>query len=202
MIEHRLSSHVRIAVDQDIAVLLDLRRDAYFSLPAEKAVALGIAPGPYGENNAPQELIEAMIRRRLLSGVGRARDTQANWMSCLWTCLWAERVLRTRQLEHLEYMLRSRYISARHKRGIVADVDTANARFERLRPIYPKARVCLFDSIALMHWLTGQAIAVDLIVGVRVRPFGAHAWVEYQSKPLNDFAGQAESYREIWRISV
>jgi hypothetical protein len=197
----RLKPHVRIAVDEGVAVFLDLRRDAYFSAPAAGAAALGLTSGPAGRVHDAPDLARALGARALLEiGADGPRPASA-WFGCLMACLWAHHAVRRRRLDRVEYVLRSRFLRARCARGVMGDAAQALSQFMRARPLYPKAQVCLFDSLALAHWLTGQGVRADLVVGVRAHPFAAHCWVEHDGRPINDSTGQSGSYREIWRVS-
>jgi hypothetical protein len=68
-----------------------------------------------------------------------------------------------------------------------ARLQQAVAVFDHLRPLAFTSRDrCLFDSIALTLFLARQNLAVQWIVGVSIRPFRAHAWVQHRYEVLND----------------
>jgi Transglutaminase-like superfamily len=48
----------------------------------------------------------------------------------------------------------------------------------------PSDSRCLFRSLTLMCMLERRGIEQTLVVAVRPRPFGAHAWVEVGGKPM------------------
>jgi hypothetical protein len=54
----------------------------------------------------------------------------------------------------------------------------------RVLEILPSDSRCLFRSLTLMCMLERRRIAQTLVVAVRPRPFGAHAWVEVAGKPV------------------
>jgi hypothetical protein len=56
---------------------------------------------------------------------------------------------------------------------------------------------CLPYSIALARHLRQHQIAVDLVFGVRVDPFAAHAWVQRDGMVLNDTLEHARSFQPI-----
>ncbi len=45
---------------------------------------------------------------------------------------------------------------------------------------------CLSSSIALIDQLASAHLYPDLVIGVRMKPFGAHAWVQKDDTVLND----------------
>lgn len=56
---------------------------------------------------------------------------------------------------------------------------------------------CLPFSIALASHLRHHHIAVDLVFGVKVDPFAAHAWVQHDGMVLNDTLEHARSFQPI-----
>lgn len=51
---------------------------------------------------------------------------------------------------------------------------------------YSADGLCLLDSVALGKFLLWQGLSPTLVIGVKTRPFGAHAWVQIGSFVLND----------------
>jgi Transglutaminase-like superfamily len=98
-------------------------------------------------------------------------------------------------------------VAARHARlekparpvSLEALSDTVGA-YQRLRPLVFTAHDrCLHDSLALAHFLASEGIFPRWVIGVRTRPFGAHAWVQSGSIVLND---QHEHVRQFQPILV
>ena len=76
----------------------------------------------------------------------------------------------------------------------------AVAAFEFLRPLAFTARdKCLYDSLALVHFLASEGLFPRWVVGVKTLPFGAHSWVQDGSMVLND---QHELVRRFQPILV
>lgn len=68
-----------------------------------------------------------------------------------------------------------------------APVLAVAAAYEALRPLLLTSRDrCLHDSLALTLLLATQGIASCWVLGVKVRPFGAHAWVQMDDLVLGD----------------
>jgi hypothetical protein len=70
------------------------------------------------------------------------------------------------------------------------DVVTARravAAFIRLRPLLFGAQdACLFDSLALVRFLSYYRIFPTCVIGVQTGPFGAHCWVQHDAVVFND----------------
>jgi hypothetical protein len=97
-----------------------------------------------------------------------------------------------------------RAVTRRRARGKLVDLKQGLARlpalitlFERLRPIYPRARVCLFDSLALFHFLSSYGVVPTIRFGVRVGPCAAHCWLQLGDAVLNDSIERVSSYAPI-----
>ena len=56
---------------------------------------------------------------------------------------------------------------------------------------------CLRRSIALADYLRRKRIPCDLILGVRMRPFAAHAWVQHGELVLNESLDEVRRYTTI-----
>ena len=56
---------------------------------------------------------------------------------------------------------------------------------------------CLNDSLALIHFMASQALFPHWVIGVKVRPFGAHSWVQSGSVVLNDLPERVRHYEPI-----
>jgi hypothetical protein len=72
--------------------------------------------------------------------------------------------------------------------------------FGKLRPVFPRNHVCLFDSIALIEFLAQFNIFPTLVFGVRPEPFGAHCWVQAADVALNDTAEYTSEFTPIMAI--
>lgn len=69
--------------------------------------------------------------------------------------------------------------------------------FHRLRPYYPRPYLCLFDSLALLQFLSAFGLRPNWIFGVRTEPFNAHCWVQAGSYILNDSVEEVSDYTPI-----
>lgn len=59
---------------------------------------------------------------------------------------------------------------------------------------------CRFRSLVLMNYLTRSGIAPDWVFGVRLCPFSAHCWVEYNGVILNEDSDTVAEFRPIMSV--
>lgn len=72
--------------------------------------------------------------------------------------------------------------------------------YDRLRPLFPRNFLCLFDSISLVEFLAGYNFFPDIIFAVRLDPWSAHCWVQYDTVALNQDIAEAATYRPIMAV--
>jgi hypothetical protein len=136
-----------------------------------------------------------------------ARDTpEIHWRQVMMfslSVLYATFMLKRRSFEALLHNLQRRKDC--HTRA-VAQCSVAQIRehvrvFSWLRPFaYAESDACLFDSVVLTDFLFRQGIVADFLVGVRIRPFAAHSWVQAQGFALNDLPEYLAAYTPILSI--
>jgi hypothetical protein len=93
----------------------------------------------------------------------------------------------------------------RHHAGSTREFDVARAspliaRFQRLRPLFPRRYLCLFDSLALFEFLAGYDCFPHLVFGVIADPFEAHCWLQAGTVVLNDNLERTDRYKPILRL--
>ena len=71
------------------------------------------------------------------------------------------------------------------------------ALFRRLRPLFPKDALCLFDSLALLEFLARYGCFPHWVFAVTLNPWSAHCWVQYADVALNEDAERARHYTVI-----
>ena len=69
--------------------------------------------------------------------------------------------------------------------------------FEYARLLRTAADRCLPRSIALALCLASDGMRANVVVGVRLAPFGAHCWVQQGGDVLNDSVEEVLCYRPI-----
>jgi hypothetical protein len=99
----------------------------------------------------------------------------------------------SRQLSRQPFQVTVEAVRARKTRyaarGDATDLERARSLvlvFNRLRWYYPRPYLCLFDSLALIHFLAGFHLFPDWVFGVSADPFEAHCTVQLGSVVLND----------------
>jgi hypothetical protein len=70
--------------------------------------------------------------------------------------------------------------------------------FSDLRPLLFTAKdACLFDSLALLHFLAYYKLFPQWIFGVQTSPFAAHCWLQHRDVILNDCVDHARMFTPI-----
>lgn len=70
--------------------------------------------------------------------------------------------------------------------------------FNRLRPFaFTSKEHCLFDSFALAEFLSVFGVGLSVVFGIRLRPFGAHCWVQDRDAVLNDSVDHVSCFTPI-----
>jgi hypothetical protein len=59
-------------------------------------------------------------------------------------------------------------------------------RIAYVAAFYPRRALCLEQSLVLFVLLRRRGVPVDLRIGVQPSPFLAHAWVEWNGRPINE----------------
>jgi hypothetical protein len=166
-----------LAADAAIAMadaLIDagmLSRDA----PAEPATFC---------DGAPPDLSGALTS----AGHEVSRETSlrvAHIAAFLGALAWTRRALRSRSLYTIACEVRDGKLAAQAAFEPQRAIELVGI-FRRLRPHTFAARDrCLFHSLALVKFMSRHGVFPTWVIGVRAKPWGAHAWVQ-QDKLLLD----------------
>jgi hypothetical protein len=113
----------------------------------------------------------------------------------------------SRELQRQRFQLTVEHVRARKSRNAdrAGPLDIERARslasvFERLRLFYPRSYLCLFDSLALIHFLARFQVYPDWVFGVSADPFEAHCWVQAGSLVLNDTVARVSAFTPIMYV--
>jgi hypothetical protein len=113
----------------------------------------------------------------------------------------------SRELRRQRFQLTVEFVRSRKSRnaGRAGPFDIALARslvsvFDRLRWFYPRPYLCLFDSLALIHFLARFQVYPDWVFGVTADPFEAHCWVQAGSVVLNDTVAGVSGFTPIMYV--
>jgi len=113
----------------------------------------------------------------------------------------------SRELRGQRFQLIVESVRARKSRNVAraAPFDFERALslvsvFDRLRWYYPRPYLCLFDSLALIHFLARFGVFPDWVFGVTADPFEAHCWVQAGNVVLNDTVERVSAFTPIMSI--
>lgn len=133
---------------------------------------------------APADLSSALTS----AGHELSRETSlrlAHIAAFLGALAWTRRTLRSRSLYSIACEVRDRKLAAHGAFDPQRAIELVGI-FRRLRPHTFAARDrCLFHSLALVRFMSRHAVFPTWVIGVRAKPWGAHAWVQ-QDKLLLD----------------
>lgn len=120
---------------------------------------------------------------------------------CLLSLWHADRLLKQQSIAQIVTDVRKR----KHSSFAVCDqqlpkIQQAMAIFERCRPWFPKQRICLFDSLALVEFMARLELYPDWVFGVMEAPFAAHCWVQGGGYVINDEAERIRAYTPIMLV--
>lgn len=94
----------------------------------------------------------------------------------------------------------------RRKQAAASAMDLEAARravgaFIRLRPLLFGAQdACLYDSLALVRYLSYYRIFPNCVIGVQTAPFAAHCWVQEGAVVFNDAPEYVRRYTPILAV--
>lgn len=184
------------------AVFLDIAADRYFCLDDDANAAFVARIHGEGRRHwsqppgsqRPDDFIQAetSVPQRnstfSLPEVARA----------LWLQRRVERRLAIQGLATVLENVRDTLARCRERRGSsIPDGAGVIAAFERARLLRSAANRCLPRSIALALGLAARGVCSQLIIGVRLAPFGAHCWVQAGSTVLNETVEEVRRYTPI-----
>jgi hypothetical protein len=121
-----------------------------------------------------------------------------NFVTAFFTTLWA---LRWHSLEFAIQRIVKRKQSAA---GAVFDLEQATeatAAFRRMRPYFFTAYdKCLFHALLLTDYLARYRQFPTFVIGVKVTPWAAHAWVQHENHVLDMSPDRTFSFTPIFAV--
>lgn len=200
-------------------VFLDVGRDRYFMTKGSLEAAFNefVAGG-----DPSRESLDRLMRAGLLESAAGSRQVPAapdilsprrsvieeerpelsaglaataNAACCL---MRSRRRLRRDGFARTINRLRTRRPCADEKRHTF--IEKHAAEFNSARSLFPAPPNCLPDSLALLDYLYAKGAAATLVIGVRLEPYGAHAWVQARDVLLNEAADYAASFTPILTV--
>lgn len=225
-----LISGVQCCETDGIFVFLDLNGDRYVRLTREHSVLFrklmnsGVDPDPAAPVSRLRErLVRANLLapgpglpgglevcsrpppERALSDVPGPRDRLClirHLPVFLASTLSASQLEKTRTLSDVVAAARTwKTRAAGRARRASPSAAVLAAEFNALTPFaFTALDACRFRSLALLRYLTFFGLQADWVFGVRLSPFAAHCWIEYQGTVLTDEAGAVLEYQPIMSV--
>ncbi|BEV11929.1 lasso peptide biosynthesis B2 protein [Asticcacaulis sp. DW145] len=215
-------SHVHACLANDQVVFLDERADTYSALSPDllspfKRLLAGTATDEDAEAVAGPLLPTGLLTRTAATGdrlalanidrptVGRADEpTRLTFSSDLVKALfarweWSFRAQWQRPDGYFPVLRRKKAnLIRRLKTSPPLEAAVAHAKpMLDTRWLLPTHDKCLPWSMAMTRYLMNRDIPVDLIIGVKTKPFGAHAWVQYRGTVLSDVFDEVRPFTPI-----
>lgn len=199
-----LPPHVGFGLVGGKPVFLDLERDRYFGLPPALQAAvtdgdLGRAEADLlrlgllseGPDSRPFAPACAHVPRPSLLDLRLGRPRLRIVLRATRSLIRIRRRLRMGLIADEVQAVASAWHAVRTTRAVQAGPIAAGfLAARRLVPIPPN---CLADSLALAGFLACRGASAELVFGVKLQPFRAHAWVQTREMLLNDgFDGVGE----------
>lgn len=184
-------------------VFLDIARDRYFCLPEPRnseALAyldqqgIGRSRQPALGSEARDIVLPLASSPAIATGSFRIADTAR--------AIWVQRRIEKRVASRPFHSLLSDLAShlrfrAGKRSGSGRDPALTIRAFEHARLLRSAADRCLPRSIALALCLASDGTRANVVIGVKLAPFGAHCWVQQETDVLNDSVEEALRYRPI-----
>jgi hypothetical protein len=134
-----------------------------------------------------------------------ARSSRFSCAAAPWFFLSAARASRQLRDQRFQSIVAS--VQTRKRRNAnpnrPLDVERAHfllSTFDSLRLFFPRPYLCLFDSLALIHFLARFRMYPDWVFGVTADPFEAHCWVQAGNVVLNDTIERVSAFTPIMSV--
>lgn len=202
--DYHLAPDVHACRTGDLIIFLDIRNDRYFASPlaavelnslSRSVRAIGRKGLSWTAKLVAQGLVQDEAPAPAPSPKIGAGLTLPRSMAFAAALLWAGRVVDQPFALRRGLKTLSRF-GAPHDR---VKAITESALFASWRPLWPRAFVCLHDTLALARFLSVRGAGCDIVFGVQGRPFAAHCWAECEGAVLNDEAEYCASFDVILR---
>jgi hypothetical protein len=205
-----IPAHVRVCPLLASTILLDLKRNRYYGIGTKETRALSTLALNWNEANGGATPIEQLAGAALdLTGtltsagheLNRSTPLRLTHIATFLAALaWTRRALRSRTLYSIACELRDDKAAAGGSFDEQQALELVGV-FRRLRPHTFAARDrCLFHSLALVRFLARHAVFPTWVIGVRARPWGAHAWVQHDKLLLDANPEQVCEYAPILTV--
>lgn len=225
-----LPPHVHVGYRQGALIFLDLKNDDYTLVDGAAAAAVLTVSAKGGAGSIAitgEQDLQELLEGRLLTterGAGktvavtkrepvverladreaayRLRITAVDFWRFVAACTKAVWRLRFQHIESIVARVsrrKSRRLAASDPMDIVRARELT-AKFQRLRYLFPRNYVCLYDSLALLEFLAPYGVFPTWIFGVTLEPWGAHCWVQEAGYAFNEEVEEVANYTPVMAI--
>lgn len=204
------------------AIFLDLRSDRYFGLSARSEAAFLRLMEPDSSVDADTEILDGLVRDGILEQTTRpgsimpfkpASPPATNLLDgerlpvgawrqarAAWALKRSQHELKTRPLYDLVGQLSACRPEHDWSSNITEDARRICWAFEAAGLVVTPLRNCLSRSLALAGTLRAGGHACELVIGVAINPFQAHAWVQAGDTLLNDRLERVRQFTPILAV--
>lgn len=150
----------------------------------------------------PSKLATPTSRLHVPMAPTSAKESARYLLPFLFASAKADWRLRKQELQSTVHMVQERTAASRNKNTPFnyRQASTLVAAFERLRLLYPRPYLCMFDSLALLEFLAIHKLYPQWIFGVAVDPFLAHCWLQDRTTVINDTLERVGKYTPIMSV--
>jgi hypothetical protein len=135
-----------------------------------------------------------------------AATTRARALMCLvpflLSCAYADYSLRRRPFEAIIDTVRG---TRTRRRPVPSKKNHARlgpliTDFATVRLLYPRRYLCLFDTLALLTFLTFYGLYPTWVFGVQSEPFMAHCWLQFEEEVIYDTIDNVRLFTPIMTV--
>ena len=216
--KYAIHEDIRFCVTNGRTAFLDLRTDRYFCLPptTDQVFQRFIVGEPVA--NADQAILERLFRAGLFTDARRsgcreyhrlptpAREltdqslphSLMHTFQALYCYGKADRELRRHRLKQaIDRIAASRKRGPAASRDGLAEQEKLSAHFSSVARLVKRQDKCLVWSLAEIRFLSSHNFYPHLVIGVKLEPFGAHAWVQAGETVLSGALEETLHYTPI-----
>lgn len=228
MADYFLPRHVHFCCRGDALVFLDLKQDDYTLVSGPMAAVIRALSSGVAVAQTPDDetMLRELIEGGLLTTDGHAgKDilptriapaldplieperrqaasvTLKHVSTFMRACSMTALRLRSERIERIVTSVERRKVRAAH----AADFPMEQARilttaFLKLRALFPRNYLCLYDSLALVEFLAHFGVFPTWVFGVKLEPWAAHCWVQERSFMFNEDVEEAAGYTPVMAV--
>jgi len=215
--EYELRKNLHFCSADGRLVFLDLERDRYFCLP-DRLESTFRAWVSHETDKTDDIALRSLLKGNIISQASTGTSPQAAKITAPTYSLldgyhMKSNVLTTAVAIRERLQCRA-LLKERPLLEVLASITKAHAPSYKTMPVHPKILTaamafeasntwlaakdqCLERSVALVRWLSRRQLHAQLVFGVTMSPFRAHAWAQADDLVLNDTVAKVSNYTPI-----